>query len=56
MHILPFVAYLIAGALYAAHFSGRSLAVGRTATTLLIFGALVAAALAAGWLMYPFPL
>lgn len=40
MYILPFVVYLIAGALYAAHFSGRSLAVGRTATTLLIFGAL----------------
>jgi ABC-type transport system involved in cytochrome c biogenesis permease subunit len=40
MHIVPFALYLIAGAIYAVHFGGRQRAVGRSATALLIFGAL----------------
>lgn len=40
MHIAPLTLYVIAGVIYAVHFVGRRRAVGRAATTLLIFGAL----------------
>ncbi len=41
MNALPLVLYAAAGVLYAVHFARRSPQVGRIATTLLIFAALV---------------
>lgn len=41
MNFLPLVLYVAAGAAYAMHFARRSAGVGRTATTLLLFGVLV---------------
>ena len=41
MNTLPLLLYAAAGVAYAIHFARRDQAVGRTATTLLLFGALV---------------
>ncbi|HYS26567.1 MAG TPA: hypothetical protein VEP46_13215, partial [Vicinamibacterales bacterium] len=41
MNTLPLLLYAAAGVAYAIHFARRDTAVGRTATTLLLFGALV---------------
>ena len=41
MNTLPLLLYAAAGVAYAIHFARRDAAVGRTATTLLLFGALV---------------
>ena len=41
MNTLPLLLYAVAGVAYAIHFARRDPAVGRTATTLLLFGALV---------------
>ena len=41
MNTLPLLLYAAAGVAYAIHFARRDVAVGRTATTLLLFGALV---------------
>ena len=40
MNALPLFAYLLAGIAYAVHFARRTPAVGRAATTLLLFAAL----------------
>src|SRR5215470_4141239 len=40
MNTVPLILYAAAGVAYAWHFARRNAAVGRTATTLLIFGAL----------------
>ena len=41
MNVLPLVFYIAAGVAYAIHFARRDPTVGRTATTLLLLGALV---------------
>ena len=41
MNTLPLILYAAAGVAYAIHFARRDASVGRTATTLLLFGALV---------------
>ena len=41
MNTLPLLLYAAAGVAYAIHFARRDSTVGRTATTLLLFGALV---------------
>jgi len=41
LNTLPLLLYAAAGVAYAIHFARRDTAVGRTATTLLLFGALV---------------
>ena len=41
MNFLPLIVYAAAGVAYAIHFARRDAAVGRAATTLLLFGALV---------------
>jgi ABC-type transport system involved in cytochrome c biogenesis permease subunit len=41
LNTLPLLLYAAAGVAYAIHFARRDAAVGRTATTLLLFGALV---------------
>jgi len=41
LNTLPLLLYAAAGVAYAIHFARRDVAVGRTATTLLLFGALV---------------
>ena len=41
MNTLPLILYAAAGAAYAIHFARRDATVGRAATTLLLFGALV---------------
>ncbi len=41
MNTLPLILYAAAGVAYAIHFARRDPSVGRTATTLLLFGALV---------------
>ena len=41
MNTLPLVLYAAAGVAYAIHFARRDSTIGRTATTLLLFGALV---------------
>ena len=40
MNLLPWILYVAAGIAYAVHFAWRNPAAGRTATTLLLFGAL----------------
>jgi ABC-type transport system involved in cytochrome c biogenesis permease subunit len=41
LNTLPLILYAAAGAAYAIHFARRDAAIGRAATTLLLFGALV---------------
>ena len=41
MNTLPLLLYAAAGVAYAIHFARRDAAIGRTATTILLFGALV---------------